>query len=485
MSEADSSPKMSQLQEMSFHGNKVLLAFHPDGQVGVAPRRICENLEIVWRYQYEKFRRDPLWGMKSYHRQGDDPDVSLFLIPLQKVDPWLYTIHTSKLPGSPKEKLRLYKEGLLAAIDEFMRQRAARIAELEKSAPSQEPAEPQPDVGENSSDDTTPFDPDTAPEPDDVSQEASGVPVTLPDDAAPGPHASPFDQIREHDALGYPFWSARNLQPVLGYDTWRNFEEVVARAMVSCRNVGLNPAEHLTGASKIVYTSSGAQKELADFHLTRYGCYLVAMNGDPRKPEIAEAQQYFVVRTHQAETAERNGISNHDLMAALTRSHERHDHLLSVLTNGHVEMKQDVKQTQQDVKQTRQEAEEAQEAARVALKAASEAQEKLDFTQTRLEVQATMMEEQAARIAELEKSAPPPGHMTIANFARFKGMPDLELNVLKLWGANVSAECRYRGIEPIKVPVTGKKWRHVNSYPIELLEATFDELGPMVRGDYD
>ena len=392
MSEADSSPKMSQLQEMSFHGDKVLLAFHPDDSVGVAPRRICENLDIVWRYQYEKFRRDPIWGMKSYHRQGEDPDSHLYLIPLQKVDPWLYTIHTSKLPGSPKEKLRLYKEGLLAAITEFIRQRAARIAELEKSAPAPtetsekdvrgastmvDDSPSQPDVGENSSDDTTPFDPETAPEPDDVSQEASDVPVPLPDDVAPWLHASPFDRIREHDVQGQSIWRGRRVMPFLGYDTWRNFEDVIERAKISCRNAGLNPDDHFAGAGKMVDIGSGAQKEIPDYILTRYGCYLVSMNGDPRKPEIAEAQQYFVVRTHHSEQVERNGVSNHDLMVALIRSQERNDQILANLSNGHIEMKQDVKQAQQDVKQTKQEAEEAQESARVALKAAEEAKKEL------------------------------------------------------------------------------------------------------------
>ena len=86
---------------MRFHGDVILLAFHPNGQVGVSPRKICENLDIVWRYQYEKFRRDPIWGMKVYHRTGAaagaDPDTKLYLIPFQRLGGWLYTIHASRL----------------------------------------------------------------------------------------------------------------------------------------------------------------------------------------------------------------------------------------------------------------------------------------------------------------------------------------------------------------------------------------------------
>ena len=98
-------------------------------------------------------------------------------------------------------------------------------------------------------------------------------------------------------------------------------------------------------------------------------------------------------------------------------------------------MKQAVSQTQQDVQQTKHEAEEAQKTSLAAQQAARQAQEELQRTRQE-------METHAARIAELEKSSPPPGHMTIANFARSKGMPNLELNILKFWGANVTAECR-------------------------------------------
>lgn len=109
--------------------------------------------------------------------------------------------------------------------------------------------------------------------------------------------ASPFEAIRLIHPDGREYWSARQLMPLLGYDTWRNFADSIERARYACDNAGYDSRDHFVGASKMIKVGKGAEREVLDYHLSRYACYLIAMNGDPRKDEIAAAQNYFVVRT--------------------------------------------------------------------------------------------------------------------------------------------------------------------------------------------
>lgn len=115
---------------------------------------------------------------------------------------------------------------------------------------------------------------------------------------------NPFDSIRRARPDGSEFWSARDLMPLLGYSTWRNFSESIDRAGAACRNSGISSSHHFADASKVINTGKGAKQTLRDFHLTRYAAYLIAMNGDPRKFEIASAQTYFAQQTRRAEIAQ-------------------------------------------------------------------------------------------------------------------------------------------------------------------------------------
>ena len=99
-------------------------------------------------------------------------------------------------------------------------------------------------------------------------------------------------------------WFARDLQTVLGYSRWENFQTAIKRAVESCNSQDINIDDHFREVTKMVTLGSGATREVQDYMLTRYACYLIAQNGDPRKEQVAFAQSYFAVQTRKAELIE-------------------------------------------------------------------------------------------------------------------------------------------------------------------------------------
>lgn len=99
-------------------------------------------------------------------------------------------------------------------------------------------------------------------------------------------------------------WFARELQTLLGYSRWENFQVAIGRAIDSCKSLNVSADDHFRGVTKMVTLGSGSVRNIEDYMLTRYACYLIAMNGDPRKEEIAFAQSYFAVQTRKMELIE-------------------------------------------------------------------------------------------------------------------------------------------------------------------------------------
>lgn len=126
-------------------------------------------------------------------------------------------------------------------------------------------------------------------------------------------HKNFEDFIRHEDDV--EFWYARDLQELLSYTQWRNFEQVIEKAKISCHNAGQNISDHFADVSKMVDLGSGSQREIADTKLTRYACYLIAQNGDPKKEEIAFAQTYFAIQTRKQEVIEQRLLEYERLLA--------------------------------------------------------------------------------------------------------------------------------------------------------------------------
>lgn len=115
---------------------------------------------------------------------------------------------------------------------------------------------------------------------------------------------SPFESIKHINEHGQEYWTARELQPLLEYEQWRRFSNAIDKAKKACEGSGSAVSDHFAEVGKMVKLGSGAEREVEDYNLSRYACYLIAMNSDSSKEAVALAQTYFAVKTRQQELIE-------------------------------------------------------------------------------------------------------------------------------------------------------------------------------------
>lgn len=143
-------------------------------------------------------------------------------------------------------------------------------------------------------------------------------------------HEHIFENIKHIDENGQEYWLARELQPVLEYAQWRRFEEAIERAKIACQNSNHKVSDHFADLGKMVALGSGSERKINDYKLSRYACYLIVMNGDPRKEVIALGQTYFAVKTRQQELAEHyDELSEEQKRLAIRQEIKQHNKSLA------------------------------------------------------------------------------------------------------------------------------------------------------------
>lgn len=135
-----------------------------------------------------------------------------------------------------------------------------------------------------------------------------------------------FDSTRHINEYDAEYWSARELMTILGYSRWQKFTPIIEKAMTSCKSSNNEVSDHFTQSVQMVSLGSGSEREVEDYHLSRYACYLIAQNGNPRKKEIAMAQTYFAIKTRQQELAENFAeLSENDKRLAIRSELKHHN----------------------------------------------------------------------------------------------------------------------------------------------------------------
>lgn len=259
---------------------------------------------------------------------------------------------------------------------------------------------------------------------------------------------SPFDNIRQIRPDGTEFWSARDLMPLLGYANWQQFYRPISRAMKSAEVQKHDVERNFSGSTKVSGTRGPSQE---DYELSRFAAYLVAMNGDPNKPEVAAAQAYFAIQTHRAETLDialASGVEEDDALAqfSIMRS------MLDNMERNHVL-----------AKQARDEADAAHQKAIVANATALEA--RVEAAEARAEAAIAN-----ARIDGIEHNT---GYYSALAYARIDDIPASN-SFLKDLGTRAGKIGRAMGIASGTAP--DERYGTVNTWPVQVWSAAVVSL---------
>ena len=147
-----------------------------------------------------------------------------------------------------------------------------------------------------------------------------------------------FENIKNIDENGNEYWSARDLQEVLQYKEFRNFETAIKKAITACENSDINVSNHFVDANKMINLAKGAIREVKDYFLSRYACYLTVQNADPRKKMVALAQSYFAIQTRKQELAEEfPQLSEEEKRLKLRYEMKTHNKMLAAAKDAGVE----------------------------------------------------------------------------------------------------------------------------------------------------
>lgn len=270
-----------------------------------------------------------------------------------------------------------------------------------------------------------------------------------------------FDSIRHFDEQGNEFWNAKELMPLLDYKQWRSFQDTIERAKITCKNSDNVVTDHFADVHQMqqIGDSQATRNVTIDVKLTRYGCYLVAMNGDPRKEAISKAQTYFAIKTRQAEVQEQKPMLMEEIILANAQAlldQRRRLDAIELQKIPLLERKAEALEAQVSLLENQNHL-------------LTEQNEILEEKVAEMAFeQRTQQMEIAGNSAELDRFRNGQGHwFTVMGYGKLKGV-ELSLPQASLFGRQATALCRQKNIipEPVRDPRFGK----VNSYPESILD---------------